>query len=110
MVGKRLGFADARGTLFYEFARIIRENQPKIFLFENVKGMLNHDNGHTWKVIHRIFEELGYNIHFCILNSKDYGISQHREHLYCLGFKEKRIFLFPAPIKLEYTMFDFLED
>ncbi|MBR2922879.1 MAG: DNA (cytosine-5-)-methyltransferase [Alphaproteobacteria bacterium] len=110
MVGKRLGFEDARGTLFYEFARIIKETQPKVFLFENVKGMLNHDNGRTWKIIHSIFEELGYDIHFRVLNSKDYGIPQHRERLYCLGFKKKRKFLFPAPIKLEYTMFDFLED
>ncbi len=110
MVGKRLGFEDARGTLFYEFARIIKETQPKVFLFENVKGMLNHNGGNTWKVIHSIFEELGYDVHFRILNSKDYGIPQHRERLYCLGFKKKRKFLFPAPIKLEYTMFDFLED
>lgn len=110
MVGKRLGFDDARGTLFYEFARIIKETQPKVFLFENVKGMLNHNGGNTWKVIHSIFEELGYDVHFRVLNSKDYGIPQHRERLYCLGFKKKRKFLFPAPIKLEYTMFDFLED
>ena len=110
MVGKRLGFDDARGTLFYEFARIIKETQPKVFLFENVKGMLNHDGGNTWKIIHGIFKELGYDIHFRILNSKDYGIPQHRERLYCLGFKKKRKFSFPAPIKLEYTMFDFLED
>ena len=110
MVGKRLGFDDARGTLFYEFARVIKETQPKVFLFENVKGMLNHDKGKTWKIIYGIFEELGYDVHFRVLNSKDYGIPQHRERLYCLGFKKKRKFLFPAPIKLEYTMFDFLED
>lgn len=59
MVGKRLGFEDARGTLFYEFARIVKETEPKVFLFENVKGMLNHDGGRTWRVIHDIFEELG---------------------------------------------------
>lgn len=110
MVGKRLGFEDARGTLFYEFARIVKETQPKIFLFENVKGLLNHDNGRTWNVIHDIFEELGYDVHYRVLNSKDYGIPQHRERLYCLGFKKKTDFKFPKPIKLEYTMFDFLED
>lgn len=110
MVGKRLGFEDARGTLFYEFARLVKETQPKVFLFENVKGILNHDEGRTWRVIHDIFEELGYDVHFRVLNSKDYGIPQNRERLYCLGFKKATRFLFPAPIELEYRMYDFLED
>ena len=110
MVGKRLGFEDARGTLFYEFARVIKETEPKVFLFENVKGLLNHDNGRTWCVIHGIFKELGYDIHFRVLNSKDYGIPQNRERRYCLGFKSKTAFKFPAPIELEYIMYDFLED
>lgn len=110
MVGKRLGFEDARGTLFYEFARIIKETQPKLFLFENVKGLLNHDGGRTWQVMHDIFEELGYDVHFRVLNSKDYGIPQNRERLYCLGFKKKTSFKFPKPIPLEYKMYDFLED
>lgn len=107
MVGKRLGFEDARGTLFYEFARIIKETEPKVFLFENVKGMLNHDNGRTWQVIHDIFEELGYDVHFRVLNSRDYGIPQNRERLFCLGFKTPTEFKFPAPIELEYRMYDF---
>ena len=110
MVGRRLGFEDARGTLFYEFARIIKETSPKLFLFENVKGLLNHDKGRTWHVIHDIFEELGYDVHFRVLNSKDYGIPQHRERVYCLGFKKKSKFDFPSPIPLEYKMYDFLED
>lgn len=110
MVGKRLGFEDARGTLFYEFARIIKECEPKLFLFENVKGLLNHDKGRTWRVMHDIFEELGYDVHFRVLNSKDYGIPQHRERVFCLGFKKKTKFNFPAPIDLEYIMYDFLED
>lgn len=110
MVGKRLGFEDARGTLFYEFARIVKETEPKVFLFENVKGMLNHDGGRTWRVIHDIFEELGYDVHFRVLNSRDYGIPQNRERIFCLGFKNKTEFKFPAPIELEYRMYDFLED
>ena len=110
MVGKRLGFEDARGTLFYEFARIVKETQPKLFLFENVKGLLNHENGRTWQVMLDIFNELGYDIHFRVLNSKNYGIPQNRERLYCLGFKKKTKFLFPAPIELNYKMYDFLED
>ena len=110
MVGKRLGFEDARGTLFYEFARVVKETSPKVFLFENVKGLLNHDNGRTWHVMHDIFEELGYQVYFRVLNSKDYGIPQNRERVYCLGFKKKTKFAFPAPIPLEYVMYDFLED
>lgn len=110
MVGHRLGFEDARGTLFYEFARIVKETKPKVFLFENVRGLLNHDKGRTWHVIHDIFEELGYDVKFRVLNSCDYGIPQHRERVYCLGFKEKTDFKYPVPIKLEYVMYDFLED
>ena len=109
-VGHRLGFEDARGTLFYEFARVIKETQPKIFIFENVKGLLNHDKGRTWRVIHDIFEELGYDIKFRILNSCEYGIPQHRERVFCIGFREKTDFAYPSPISLEYKMYDFLED
>ncbi|MBQ3739353.1 MAG: DNA (cytosine-5-)-methyltransferase [Bacteroidales bacterium] len=110
MVGHRLGFEDARGTLFYEFARIVKETKPKVFLFENVRGLLNHDKGRTWHVIHDIFEELGYDVKYRVLNSCDYGIPQHRERVYCLGFKKKTDFKYPAPIALEYVMYDFLED
>lgn len=110
MVGKRLGFEDTRGTLFYEFARVIKECQPKIFIFENVKGITNHDKGKTWQVIKNVFADLGYDIHEQVLNSKDYGIPQHRERMFCLGFKKKTSFSYPSPIPLEYTMYDFLED
>ena len=110
MVGKRLGFEDARGTLFYEFARVINETRPKVFIFENVKGLTNHDGGRTWNVIHSIFSELGYQVCYRVLNSKDYGIPQHRERIFCIGFREQRDFSFPAPIPLEYRMYDFLED
>lgn len=110
MVGHRLGFEDARGTLFYEFARVVKETCPKLFLFENVRGLLNHDKGRTWRVMHDIFEELGYDVKFRVLNSCDYGIPQHRERVYCLGFKRKTNFKYPAPIELEYRMYDFLED
>ena len=109
-VGKRLGFDDERGKLVYEFARIIKETEPKLFIFENVKGILTHDKGRTWEKILNIFISLGYDIHFRVLNSRDYGIPQNRERLYCLGFRKPRKFFFPAPIKLEYKMFDFLED
>lgn len=110
MVGRRLGFEDARGTLFYEFARVIRETRPKIFIFENVKGLINHDKGRTWNIIHAIFSELGYQVHYRVLNAKDYGIPQHRERLFCIGLRDPRPFSFPAPVPLEYRMYDFLED
>lgn len=110
MVGKRLGLEDTRGTLFYEFARVIKECQPKVFLFENVKGITNHDQGRTWKIIKKVFSDLGYDIHEKILNSKDFGIPQHRERMYCLGFQTPTQFEYPAPVHLEYTMYDFLED
>lgn len=111
MVGKRKGFEDTRGTLFREFARVVKECKPKVFIFENVKGLLSHDKGNTWEVIRNTFEEYcGYHIHFKTLNSKDYGIPQHRERIFCIGFKKDEEFEFPSPIKLEYRMYDFLED
>ncbi len=111
IVGNRLGFEDTRGTLFSEFARIINECKPKVFIFENVQGLYNHDNGKTWTVISNTFREYcGYKIFFRRLNSKNYGIPQHRERLYCVGFKEDTDFLFPAPIPCPYIMYDFMED
>lgn len=111
MVGKRKGFEDTRGTLFREFARVVKECQPKVFIFENVKGLISHDNGNTWDVIRHTFEDYcGYQIYFQTLNSKDYGIPQHRERIFCIGFREPTNFVFPSAIPLEYRMYDFLED
>lgn len=109
IIGKRKGLEDARGTLFYEYARLVKEIQPKVFIYENVVGMLNHDKGKTWDVIKDIFTSLGYDIHFNVLNSKDYGIPQDRKRIFVIGFKESRNFKFPEPIKLDKTMFDFLD-
>ena len=111
MAGKRGGMEDTRGTLFYDFARVIKECQPKIFIFENVRGLLNHDKGNTWKVIQNVFDQLGYSINTKILNSSDYGIPQSRNRVFVVGFKKQNTkFLFPKPIKLQKTMQDFLED
>lgn len=111
MVGKRKGLADIRGTLFYDFARIVDETQPKVFIYENVKGLTNHDNGKTWNVVQKVFKRLGYNIFSSILNSKEFGIPQHRERIFVVGFHDKTIeFEFPSPIDLESKMQDFLED
>lgn len=112
MVGKRHGLEDTRGTLFYDFARVVDEVQPKIFIYENVKGLLNHDNGKTWEVVQDVFQLLGYNLYFKVMNSKDYGIPQHRERIFVVGFREapKQDFIFPKAVPLEHTMQDFLED
>lgn len=111
IVGKRLGFEDTRGTLFREFARIIKECEPEVFIFENVQGLYKHDNGQTWEVISNTFKDYcGYHIYFRRLNSKNYGIPQHRERLYCIGFKNETGFLFPKPIDTTYKMYDFLLD
>lgn len=111
LVGKRRGFEDTRGTLFREFARIVKECQPKVFIFENVRGMLNHNKGVTWDVIRHTFEDdLKYDIKYQVLNSKHYGIPQNRERLFCIGFRKKTDFIFPDQISLEYKMYDFLED
>lgn len=111
IVGNRKGFDDTRGTLFREFARIIKECKPKVFIFENVQGLYNHDNGQTWDVISNTFRDYcGYHIFFRRLNSKNYGIPQHRERLYCIGFRKRTDFLFPAPIGCPYVMYDFMED
>lgn len=110
MRGKRGGFEDTRGTLFREFARVVIECQPKVFIFENVKGMLNHDCGHTWAVIKRTFEEdCGYQVYFQVLNGKNYGIPQSRDRIYCIGFKKETEFKYPSPIALNKTVYDFLE-
>ena len=121
--GKRGGLADTRGTLFYEYARIISEVHPKAFIFENVKSLLAHDNGNTWAVIKNAFRELNYNIYIrkdekgketAVLNALEYGIPQQRERIFLVGIRNniklKRDFQFPVPIKLERTNKDFLDE
>lgn len=111
IIGKRAGLDDARGTLFYDYARLVKEMEPKVFIYENVPGMLTHDKGNTWKVIYDVFSSLGYKIYKNVLNAMDYGIPQNRKRLFVIGFKNKNVeFKFPEPITLNCTMFDFLED
>ncbi|OAS83113.1 DNA cytosine methyltransferase [Metabacillus litoralis] len=114
MVGKRRGLQDTRGTLFYEYARLIKEIQPKVFIYENVKGLINHDGGNTWATMQQVFDDLNYNWKFDVLNSRNYGIPQNRERLFVVGFRKdielSNEFSFPKPIPLEKTMQDFLLD
>lgn len=114
-VGAQRGLEDLRGTLFYEFARLIRDTQPKVFIYENVRGLTTHDNGKTWDIIRNTFEkDLGYYISEPqVLNASDYGIPQTRRRLFVVGFKEKKYskaFNYPHPQNLSYKMQDFLED
>lgn len=109
-VGFQQGLEDARGTLFYDYARLVKEIQPKVFIFENVRGLLTHDKGNTWTVIKGIFDSLGYHIEYDILNSMDFGIPQNRRRLFVVGFREHLNYVIPkkANIELKYTMHDFL--
>ncbi|MCI5606943.1 MAG: DNA (cytosine-5-)-methyltransferase [Treponema sp.] len=88
IAGKRLGFEDSRGTLFFEVARILKEKQPVAFLLENVRGITNHDGGNTIKVIMNTLDEIGYSCKDSVINALDYGIPQNRERWYCIGFRK----------------------
>ena len=85
IAGKRRGFQDTRGTMFFEIARILEVKRPKLILLENVKGLLNHDKGETFKVILQTLEELGYEIQWMVLNSKFFGVPQNRERVFIIG-------------------------
>lgn len=105
--GKKKGFEDIRGTLFFDIARIIKEKQPKAFLLENVRGLLTHDNGNTFKVIEITLKELGYSVYYKVIKATDFNCPQHRPRIYIVGFKDTKIqFEFPSPIPLTTTMSD----
>ncbi|MBP5586344.1 MAG: DNA (cytosine-5-)-methyltransferase [Lentisphaeria bacterium] len=114
LVGKQMGLSDTRGTLFYEFARLISEIRPKCFIYENVRALLSNNNGRTWKIVSKVFSDLGYIWHYKVMNAKDYGIPQNRERVFVVGFRNdlqlSGDFEFPQPIKLNSTMQDYLLD
>ena len=84
IAGKRKGFDDTRGTLFFDIARIAREKQPMYMLLENVKGLISHDGGKTLEVILENLQDMGYYVNYEVHNSKDYGVPQNRERIYLL--------------------------
>lgn len=86
--GKRLGLQDVRGTMFYHYATFLQKLQPKMFLFENVKGLLSHDSGRTFKTILNIFEDEGYVVTYKVLNAWDFGVPQKRERLITIGIRK----------------------
>lgn len=85
IAGKRGGFDDTRGTLFFEIARIVREKQPRLLLLENVKGLLSHDKGRTFATIISTLDEMGYDAEWQVLNSKNHGVPQNRERVFIIG-------------------------
>lgn len=88
IAGKRRGFEDTRGTLFFDVARIIEVKRPKIVFLENVKGLLNHNKGETFRVIIQTLSELGYDVQWMVLNSKFFGVPQNRERVFIIGYRK----------------------
>ncbi len=85
IAGKRGGFSDTRGTMFFEIARILKHKQPRLLLLENVKGLLSHDEGRTFATIISTLDELGYDLQWQVLNSKNFGVPQNRERVFIVG-------------------------
>lgn len=112
--GKRLGFEDRRGTLFYHYVLFLRKLQPKTFLFENVRGLLTHDGGRTYATITNDFEEAGYTIQKAVLNAWDYGVPQKRERLITIGIRNdlvgKVCVKFPTAHEYKLVLRDVLQN
>lgn len=111
-VGHQEGLEDTRGTLFFDYANLVKDVNPKVFIYENVRGMYNHDGGKTWHVIKNVFDQLGYHIKDAILNASDYGVPQTRRRLFVVGIRKDlqvtKINWPPEKIPLETTMHDYL--
>ncbi|MBR6013552.1 MAG: DNA (cytosine-5-)-methyltransferase [Selenomonadaceae bacterium] len=118
IAGRKQGFDDDyygnyRGTLFKEVVRICDYHKPKIIFCENVKGLVIHDKGRTFKIICDAFEKIGYRVHYKILNSKDFGLAQNRERIYIVCFRndvDDSYFEFPDPTNEKVSIRDILED
>jgi len=123
IAGKRLGFEDTRGTIFFHILEYLKTKKPDMFVLENVKGLLSHDKGKTFDVIINSLastvngqclmfpnvDTLGYNVYYQVLNAKDYGIPQNRERVFIVGFKNNQTFNFPKKQELKLKLKDLLE-
>jgi len=114
IAGKRGGFEDTRGTLFFDVAEIIKRKQPKAIFLENVKGLVTHDDGKTLEVILNTLKELNYTVHTKIINAKDFGVPQMRERIFIVGFNNEKVsnpkeFSFPKPQNDEVFVNNFIE-
>lgn len=110
--GKKQGLEDARGTLFYDYARIIVESQPKVFIYENVASLLSHDKGRTWETIQSVFRSIGYKINKQIINAVDYDHPQLRRRLFVVGIREdlySKKYQFPPKMERTHVSTEFLE-
>ena len=125
MAGKRGGFDDTRGTLFYDALRYLQEHRPRYFIAENVKGLISHDNRKTFRTILDClsktenyqfqlapFDNLGYHVHYKVLNTKDFGVPQNRERIFIVGIRDDsdNNFRFPKEIPLKLKLKDILQD
>lgn len=111
--GSQKGFEDSRGTLFFDIVRIIDYHQPRVLLLENVKNLLKHDNGRTFKVIRKSLDALGYNVFYKVLNATSFGLPQNRERLYIVGFRKDldvTHFTFDLPPYTPNRVVDILEE
>jgi DNA (cytosine-5)-methyltransferase 1 len=109
IAGKRLGFEDTRGTLFFDVARIARHHKPKLIFLENVKGFVNHDNGKTFQVVKNTLEDMGYKVFAKVLNAKDFGVPQNRERIYMVAFLNNVEFEFPINNSIKKVIKDIIE-
>lgn len=110
IIGHGKGFADTRGTMFFEIERILRDKKPEAFLLENVKQLVTHDKGKTFKVILDTLHELGYYVHFKVLNGLNFGVPQKRERILIVGFRHNYPFTFPdKPLREPLKLSDILE-
>jgi DNA (cytosine-5)-methyltransferase 1 len=109
IIGGMKGFGDTRGTLFFEIERILRAKRPKAFLLENVRNLVSHDKGQTFKVILEHLKLLGYHVHWRVLNALHYNLPQKRERVIIVGFNENHPFEWPNHQQLKKTLSEILE-
>src|SRR5699024_7931850 len=115
--GNKGGLQDARGTLFYHFGKILKQLKPKMFLAENVRGLVNHDKGKTLKTMLNAFSSIGYKVKWKVLRVLDYDVAQKRERIVIVGVRKDLItiypnldYKFPNPYGYELTLNDILKD
>lgn len=114
--GKKMGLNDARGTMFYYYAKILEELMPKMFLAENVRGLVNHDNGRTLATMLKVFSDIGYQVQWKVLNALDYDVAQKRERIVIVGIRNDLVeqhdltYSFPKPYGYVLTLRDVLQN
>ena len=111
--GNQKGFNDARGTLFFDVARIAKFHKPKILFLENVRNFEKHDNGNTLKVVTKTLDEIGYDVNYKVLNASNYGLPQNRQRIYFVCFRKDIVinkFKFPSQTNEKVSLYDILEE